>query len=137
MYNGIKNKGSATVELCLVAPIFLFIVCMFIGVFIKGINEGVIRGKAYVNLFSCDFRDDSENINNYFEHIYSGESGLSAAQLMAVEQEQGIIELKVSTRDDGIWNRINPVAGQLGFSLEDKAVDRLRRWQLYGDVLWE
>lgn len=131
-----NNCGTATVELCLVMPIVLFVVAFSIGLFINSLKAADIWGDTYAKLYSYHGSDISPNgtankISDFLEDIDS-------ITLINVNSTSGTIELKYTlTHSDRQKSDMYGIE-EYDFSREyDKCTSRLRRWQLYGDILQE
>ena len=132
-----NNKGSAIIEVCMIMPILLAIIVLCIFLFIDSINDSVIRSDAYTTLYTYNVKADKDeeqekcivNINNHMIGVFC----LSDMDICADEGE-----VSAAIRSDYI------TGGSLHqYIVEDKSykveydlcTKRLRRWQVYGDVL--
>lgn len=118
------NKGSATIEISLIMPIILCILAMFILLFIDSVSDGIIHGEIYTAIYTYDETVGSAHMDNEVRSRLSD---------MLLGQEEKLDIMVVKTNDsiginaDGIHRKT-----EYGICTE-----RLRRWQLYGDILWE
>lgn len=109
-----KNRGSATVEMCFIMPIIVYILVGFIYLFLYSVQDGKIQEKCYTALYT-----------------YTGQQG------EMVIEEKGKIYCNTdsidnqNSEDDNVYRNVQ-------YSTEyGQRTARLRRWQLYGDVLQE
>lgn len=106
-----NNRGSATVEMSFIMPVIIFIIMELIWLFLGVMCDGRRQGRAYVNLYS-----------------YAGEND------MVVHNADGITCTGIY-ENDTVSDSVSEVRQ---YSTEyEKRTGRLRRWQLYGDVLSE
>lgn len=108
------NRGSATVEMCFIMPIIVCIIAGLIFLFLYSIQDGQIQAACYTELYTYTGQQDSPVIEDA-DGIYS-----SAGCLQALQDAQTGADGAVCYRTE---------YGQ--------RTARLRRWQLYGDVLRE
>ncbi len=112
-----QNNGSMVVETSIVMTIVIFILISIIMFYLDALNDGIVFGDSYCSLYTYTQNSDKEG-------IISGNGIIKISSDCA----DGIFET-------GIYKYDNP--GEI-FSTEFKiCTDRLRRWQLYGDVFSE
>ena len=132
-----NNKGYATLEITLIMPLLVLLAVMIICIFIDSINDGASRAESYEFLYTYtkdDGKMNSETGREYsFSHMLIG----GASTEPEVSDSGG--EVKVS-----LYHMARKVSGgytsgsRAEYKTEyDKTTGRLRRWQLYGDYLWE
>ncbi len=109
-----RNRGSATVEMCFIMPIIVCIVAGLIFLFLYSIQDGQIQATCYTALYTYTGQQDSPVIEDA-DGIYSNAGCLQALQ----DMQAGTNEVVCYRTEYG------------------KCTARLRRWQLYGDVLRE
>lgn len=108
---GLDDSGSATVEISLIIPIVICIVFMLIGLFLDGIQEGIIYKEGYTNVYTFSQFDTDKTIQS---------CEFEARSLLC---------------NDG---NVTFTFDDFSFTTEYLlCTPRLRRWQLYGDILCE
>lgn len=126
------DNGSITVEMCVVMPIVVSIVMMLIFIIIKGLNEGVALGRSQMMTYQYSETDneklslsDNLDLNSYiFFDVVSGR----------LDVDKDSVSVYVNSNDDENLYSIGGIGCKREWGLCTK---RLRRWQLYGDVLCE
>jgi hypothetical protein len=128
----IDNRGSMTVELCIIMPVILLIIVMIIKLYMSLIYEGNVCGRSYSSLYLYEISEVTESgkkldgLNDRLEEI-------SDSVLM---QENDRCSLSAAVSDGNISIVSESSSGKVTYKTEyDKCSSRLRRWQLYGDVL--
>lgn len=128
------NRGSAVVEVSFVMPFVILIVFMTIALFIHNVQDGISQGTVYENLYlHSSFYSGQElqdNISAKLNDTLLGEKNIS----VIVNDEKGSIVVNVrGICGAGILEYNLP---EISYETEiDLCTKRLRRWQLYGDVL--
>lgn len=128
------NRGSTVVEVSLVMPFVILIVFMTIALFIHNVQDGISQGTVYENLYLHSVfysgQELQDDISAKLDETLLGENNVS----VTVNDEKGGIVVNVSgTCGTGILEYILP---EISYETEiDLCTKRLRRWQLYGDVL--
>jgi uncharacterized protein (UPF0333 family) len=128
----IGNRGSATIELSIIMPLILLIIVMIIKLYIGLIYEGNVCGSSYSSLYTYEISETGkgseklETLNQELEKI--SDTGL------AYEDDRHKLSAAAS---DGNINVVSVAgSGTVTYKTEyDKCSSRLRRWQLYGDVI--
>lgn len=116
-----ENRGSSTIEMCFVMPIILGIIMLYVFAFIDSINNSVIRSNSYTTLYTYNIGDSmQEEKNKCIININNHLIGNFSIADMSIADEDG----KISLRAEGKY--------EVEYDLR---TDRLRRWQLYGDVV--
>lgn len=108
-----NNRGSSTVEMCFIMPVIVIIIAATIFLFLYAIDDARHQGVGYVNLYA--YRGSDEVI----EGVAIGDGEISCAY----SGEAGSY---------GIQRKCYIYSTEYGVR-----TGRLRRWQLYGDVLSE
>lgn len=111
--NFTRNRGSATIEACLVVPIILCIVVISIFLFLDTVNDSIFMGEDYTNLYT-----------------YSQESGEKGN----IVEQSGKLEIVQEPRRDSTRLYVHQAPTIIYETDYDKVTGRLRRWQIYGDV---
>ncbi len=127
------NKGSITVEMCLVMPLVLMVVFNMIMIIINLINQSVVQSSSYVSLYSYSGREDIIYEEALLEKTLKEKIVLNSAACQAElkqDKEEVVINIKEAVKVSAMDNVFYQ-------SEEGKGTTRLRRWQLYGDVLQE
>lgn len=130
----LNNRGSATVEISMVIPVVIGIVFMVVALFIHNVWDGAVQGEIVSELYLYSVNDDERKLE---ENIYSNLQGVLAGNnniSLTMGAQKGMALVNVS----GMCG-----SGLLEYNLSDKTyrteidlcTSRLRRWQLYGDVL--
>lgn len=129
---GRDNRGSITIEMCFVMPIVIGIIMIVIFLILKGANEGAALGASQVVVY--EFGDLPEGADES-----TGLKQLQASIMLdsvngKIDIEKDLISVSVSSMDEGEIYSIQEVGCTREWQV---CTDRLRRWQLYGDVLCE
>lgn len=132
----IDNKGSATVELSIIMPVILLIIVMIIRLYLGLIYEGNVCGNTYSRLYVYEISSDESSL------LKSGGllSGLNeqlediSTSLLSDEDEECTLNAVMSDGNISISSVSD--SDNVTYKTEyDKCSSRLRRWQLYGDVI--
>lgn len=107
-----RDRGSATVEMCFIMPVIVCIVTGLIILFLSSIQDGQIQATCYTALYTYTGQQD-EPVAEDGDGIYS-----SAGCLQNLQGVQAGTNREIRYRTE---------YGQ--------RTARLRRWQLYGNVL--
>lgn len=105
----IANRGSSTVEMCFIMPLIIILITAFIYLFLYIMDDGRKQAMSYVQLYT--YNSEGEVAESYGEIYY------------AAAKEEGRY---------GIDRKMKIYKTEYGVR-----TGRLRRWQLYGDVLSE
>lgn len=111
-----NNKGSSVVELSLVMPIVLGVVVMVLILFTDTISDGLIQQDGYSVIYT--YQEKERVWNNPVE------TGSSENLKQA---HTNISEGKYQFEKDG----------HVFITEVDVCSNRLRRWQVYGNIVWE
>lgn len=132
---GLGNKGYITIEMCMVMPIIIGVIMLLIMLILRAGNEGMALGISQVVAYGISgesFSMDEEDASDELTQL---------DKLPALEKVQGYVsvkedELKVDVRggEEGYAYSMTQVGCVREWNM---CTDRLRRWQLYGDVLCE
>ncbi len=123
------DKGSITIEMCLVMPIVIGVVMMLILLILRGLNEGVALGTSQVMVY--EYSASEKNMEGDLEKLQNAMMMAQVQGSLKVRDDE--ISVTVGSDKEGI-NSISTVGCAREWEL---CTDRLRRWQLYGDVLCE
>lgn len=107
-----KNRGSSTVEMCFIMPAIVIIIAATIFLFLYAIDDARHQGVGYAGLYA--YRNDE-----MIEGVTIGDGEISCAYLG-------------EDSSYGIQRKCYIYSTEYGVR-----TGRLRRWQLYGDVLSE
>lgn len=118
------NRGSATIEISLIMPIIIYIVVNIIFLNLDSVNDVVIHGEVYTSLYTYDESKDIALVESNIENEIS--SRLVGGLKMP--------DINVSKQDNSIGIAVGNVSGRTECGV---CTERLRRWQMYGDILWE
>lgn len=128
MCKRLENKGSATVETSIIIPVILFVIVLIIRLYIRLIDEGAVFGNTYKELY-----------------LYGVESGEQYVE----DEMNEMLSMVVLDKDSSYGVNVNSTSGVVSMvssynehtlrsSTEyNKCTSRLRRWQVYGDVICE
>ena len=123
----LKKKGSTTVEMCIIMPIILSLLVLFIFLFLSGANEGIVQGSTYMTLYTYELTGNMIEK----EGILQGETQI-LGEKMAWEIKLYMKKGNVYAKAQKLGERDRIYGTEYGL-----CTSRLRRWQLYGDILWE
>lgn len=115
-----NNGGFATVEMSIVMPIIIIIIMIIIRLYLSVVGEGRVLGEGYKSLYQytviCREKGSGENLDS----IFSPKSYSFAAK-------NGEVRLKLEDKKTKTVLKTE----------YDKCTSRLRRWQLYGNIICE
>lgn len=116
----LNNKGYSTVEMSYVMTIVIFLCIAIIFLFVNVLQDGMIFGDCYSELYTYKTGDESK----YDVEVQNYQIEISPDQGKNSEDYEGLI-----------YNYSVP---DYVFKTEYETCSmRLRRWQLYGDVFSE
>ena len=130
------NKGSATLEAVLIMPIILIVIVMVIYLFFDCINDSTVRARMYELLYTYSEMEGpmDENVNEAVNDVPVGNGENSAVW----GRDKHGIYVKTRGMEISANGSYGYVSDSMTYRTEyDQCADRLRRWQLYGDILWE
>ena len=133
------NEGTAVVEATFIIPVVVFIVVAVIFLFLDVINDAVIQGNVYYELYTISNADDLNTFKGELEQKIENEIiGVGNKPNICPGLSSGNLFCEINAKE-GLGGKIYRYQGKkINFKREyDKCTDRLRRWQLYGDILWE
>lgn len=116
-----NNKGIATVEMCVVVPLVLWICVNIIFVYLDVIGDGVSQGECYFEIYT--FSEDKRQQEGEFAQA-------------VIKKDHNLLCKGKQYADEGVdyLYKGNPNTYKTEY---DMCTMRLRRWQLYGTVLQE
>lgn len=129
-----ENRGSITIEMCFVMPIVVTVIMLLIMLIMRGLNEGNALGAAQSMVYEySDFKDGDKLFNAPGEDIKQLENSIMLDRITgSFNITEDSIRLGIGSMNEDDLHSISSV----GCSRErNKCTDRLRRWQLYGNVL--
>ena len=134
-----NNKGMATIEVTFIMPILIFIICAILFLFLDIINDGIVQGEAYVRLYAISVGDDADSISAALIKEYEEKVvGTGNTPKVSVGTDDGKIFADIDGSSNAGGNIYNYQGVKRLYEREyELCTDRLRRWQLYGDILWE
>ncbi|MBQ9609335.1 MAG: hypothetical protein IJV15_07835 [Lachnospiraceae bacterium] len=135
----LNDRGSVIIEMTLIMPFIIFIIVFVLFWFLDVINDGITQGETYSELYTLSMGDNAEKIaSDLTESLSSHIVGVNNIPRVNIKADGGRIYAYIDSSDlqGGI---IYLYQGKKNyFSREyDLCTDRLRRWQLYGDLLRE
>lgn len=117
------DKGSATLEMCFVIPIIMWICVNIIFVFLDLIGDGIVQGNSYTAIYTyTNNRREVVEQGLYDRSVYVGDGYLMSNGAIATSDT------------DGYTYEGRSSIYKTEYNLH---TERLRRWQLYGDALRE
>lgn len=127
-----NNTGSITVEMCFVMPVVIGVIMMLILLIIRGLNEGTALGTSQVMVYEySDFEEAKSTGTADGKDL----EGIMLDQVVgSFELEEDSIRANVRSSEKGKIYSISIVGCNRERNL---CTARLRRWQLYGNVLRE
>ena len=126
------DRGSITLELCFVMPIVIGVVMMLIFITLRGLNEGIALGKSQVMVYQYSEADSRQLSLSDSLKLNSGIMLDEVSGSLTADKEA--ISLYVNSSDKESMYSVSGIGCKREWKLCTK---RLRRWQLYGDVLCE
>ena len=131
-----RNRGSTTVEMCFVMPIILGILVMVIYLMFDAVNDSIVRGNCYTAIYTYREVKGRDLAGALTEGI--GETMIGSDEGLSVTAGPGKGSVMARVTSDGDEGGYVYRVKSMKFETEyDKTTDRLRRWQFYGNVLWE
>jgi uncharacterized protein (UPF0333 family) len=124
----VDDRGSATVELSIIMPVILLIIVMIIRLYLGLIYEGNVCGSTYSGMYLYETSSDESlsKLNKQLEEI--------SESLLWNDDDR--CSLSAVTEDGNISISSISKAESVTYKTEyAKCSSRLRRWQLYGDVI--
>lgn len=126
------NRGSIALEISLVMPVVIGVVMMLIFLIVKGVNEGATLSASQVIVYEYGDLYDNNHVEYDFEEL---------SAVVILDSVEGNIDVGdkyvrviVSGENDIDKYSVEPAVCKREWKL---CTERLRRWQLYGDVLCE
>ena len=124
MKNQIENeahRGSTTLEMCFIMPIIIAIVFMISMLFLACMDDGIVQGTIYENMYKYCRNEEERIIKQNIENEIKSATVLDNEIDVSVKKSHG----KLTVYADG-----------KEYCMEiDKCTNRLRRWQIYGDII--
>ena len=135
----VDDKGSAIIEITLIMPIIIFILVFVMFWFLDVINDGIIQGESYSEIYTLSLGDDREGITDDLLESFNRQIvGVNNTPQIEIKVDRGTISVYADGTDLQGGNIYLYQGRKNTFSREyDLCTDRLRRWQLYGDILRE
>lgn len=129
-----NNSGSTTVEMCFVMPIVFSVIVICLSILLGSVTDIRAQEMAYSAIYTYS------GINDFYK-------GTEYAQNNALENkpDKANGQLTVYEKNGNLYGYATNIEGILGirnkeitYSTEyDRCTERLRRWQLYGDIFQE
>lgn len=110
------NKGSSVVELSIIMSIIISILIMVIFLFVDTIRDGLVQQDGYSVIYT--YQENGE---------WKGNS-----KQIRKNEESETTHLIIS---DGLYRLEKE--GHVFVTEVDVCSNRLRRWQVYGNIIWE
>lgn len=123
----LNNRGSITVEMCFIMPIAIAVVMLIIMLLLRGVNEGAALSISQLLVYQCS---DEEPVGS---QEIQGDIVLDKLDGSMIIENKEIYAVAEGTAEGESYS----IASQSCKREKDRCSDRLRRWQLYGDTLWE
>lgn len=135
----LDDRGSTIIEMTLIMPFIIFIVVFVLFWFLDVINDGITQGETYSELYTLSIGDNTEIIEaDITESIGRQIVGVNNIPQVEIMTDRGVIYAYIDSSDLQGGELYLYQGKKNSFSREyDVCTDRLRRWQLYGDLLRE
>ena len=130
------DRGYATVELTLIMPLLVILIILITGLFIDTVNDAALRAESYEYLYTYNrysAESPKEKGELSFSHTLMGHAG-TGAEVFTAGGEVAVSAFHMERKVDGGYATGSSAEYRTEY---DKTTERLRRWQLYGDYLWE
>ncbi len=133
---GNKNRGSATVELVFIMPLLLWVMVLVIYLMFDMINDSYVQEQVYTEIYT--YKDRGDTMEREMDGIING-----------CPVGQGDNKALWGRDHDGVYVKVkgNKIPSNAAYRYVSDSVtykteigvceERLRRWQFYGDILWE
>lgn len=134
-----NNIGSTIVEVTFIIPILIFIIIAVIFLFLDVINDSVVQGDSYCGIYEIALGDSEEKIKNKITSDLEEELvGVGNVPDISLDVTSGELIAYINSQNAEGGNIYKYMGENVCYKREyDKCTQRLRRWQLYGDVLRE
>ena len=134
-----NNKGSTIVEVTFIMPILIFIIVAVIFLFLDVINDAVVQGDGYLGIYEISVGDNKKKINNKMNSNLETEMvGTGNTPDVSIGIVSGELAAYIRTQNVNGGSIYRYQGENVCYKREyDKCTQRLRRWQLYGDLLRE
>lgn len=130
------NRGSITIEMCFVMPVVIGVVMMLIMTILRGLNEGVALGSTQTLIYQFSDIDEGSGITD--DRVKDIEK---LEESMVLDKITGGFDITTDSIELKVESCLPPSNYAMSFQScrreRNKCTQRLRRWQLYGDVLCE
>lgn len=126
------NRGSIAVEMSLLMPIVIGVVMMLILLIVKGVKEGASLGVSQVVAYEYGNMEDEKTHGDAFEELKNMD--LLKEAKGSIDKGDDYILATVSEQEYGEKYSVGIERCKREWRI---CTSRLRRWQLYGDVLYE
>ncbi len=131
-----NNRGSITIEMCFVMPVVIGVVMMLIMTILRGLNEGVALGSTQTLIYQFSDIDEGSGITD--DRVKDIEK---LEESMVLDKITGGFDITTDSIELKVESCLSPsnyaMSSQNCRRERNKCTQRLRRWQLYGDVLCE
>lgn len=133
------NSGSAIVEVTLIMPILVIMIVSVLFLLLDAANDAVIQGESFCGIYELSVGDNEETIKESVnESMNERIIGIGNVPKLSLSIISGEISLNVCAFDIKGGKIYSYQGDSVCYKREyDKCTQRLRRWQLYGDVLQE
>lgn len=133
------NSGSITVETCLIMPIVLGVVVLAISLFLNLFLDSKISSNSYIKLYTYyePELEADEAVIELSDKLTAGYDNMDVVTVHAIAKE-GVVRLELSSSDKKRSGMYVYAGNKYKYNLEyNKCTPRLRRWQAFGDVIYE
>ena len=135
----IENKGSTIVEVSLIMPFIIFIIVFVIFWYLDIINDAIVQGEAYCGIYELSVGEDKTVIESgIVSEINDRIIGAGNEPDVLIEIKSGEIYAYTDSKSVKGGKVYIYHGNSVTYKREyDKCTQRLRRWQLYGNILRE
>ena len=128
MCKRLGNKGTATVETGIIIPVILFVIVLIIRLYIRLIDEGAVFGNTYKELYLYGVESDEQYVEDEMNEMLSVVVlDKDSSYGVNVNSANGVVSMVSSYNEHTLRSSTE----------YNKCTSRLRRWQVYGDVICE
>ena len=127
------NKGSMTVEASVIFPVTILIIFFVLYAYIYILDREILRSGIYETIYTAPLVDADKYLESNMD---AGEVG---GTLIWCGEEDVVIDSRCGSGIVSV-NAVMDMKGETdieGKTEYDVCTDRLRRWQLYGDITEE
>lgn len=130
------NRGSAVLEMTLLMPVLIGIIMLVVFLLLDTIYDATVQGDGYTSLYTFSDGEVLQENTALLQDALNQKIAFGEIAVLGFEKML-TVQLDIASRQKN--------KGVYGYEQSERKVireknicaDRLRRWQVYGDVIWE